>query len=121
MLDDVGLIVNVVCFVVLILIFQNLFSGLRILFIYFGIKYLNLDLFCLIFFYLKYVNYQFNYYIDILILFQINVMVNKAVGKGYENDNYYIDIKFQFLGIENIYVMRVSFQKLLDGTFFFVY
>lgn len=43
-------------------------------------------------------------------------MANKAAGKGYENDNHYTDIKFQFLGIENIHVMRASLQKLLDGT-----
>lgn len=42
-------------------------------------------------------------------------MANKAAGKGYENDNHYTDIKFQFLGIENIHVMRASLQKLLDG------
>lgn len=46
---------------------------------------------------------------------QINAMANKAAGKGYENDNHYTDIKFQFLGIENIHVMRASLQKLLDG------
>lgn len=45
---------------------------------------------------------------------KINAMANKAAGKGYENDNHYTDIKFQFLGIENIHVMRASLQKLLD-------
>lgn len=48
-------------------------------------------------------------------------MANKAAGKGYENDNHYTDIKFQFLGIENIHVMRASLQKLLDGTSLSVY
>ena len=46
---------------------------------------------------------------------QINAMANKAAGKGYENENFYSDIKFQFLGIENIHVMRNSLQKLIDG------
>ena len=44
-------------------------------------------------------------------------MANKAAGKGYENENFYSDIKFQFLGIENIHVMRNSLQKLIDGRF----
>ena len=47
--------------------------------------------------------------------FQINAMVNKAAGKGYENENFYSNIKFQFLGIENIHVMRGSLQKLQEG------
>ena len=42
-------------------------------------------------------------------------MANKAAGKGYENENFYANIKFQFLGIENIHVMRSSLQKLMDG------
>ena len=42
-------------------------------------------------------------------------MANKAAGKGYENENNYANIKFYFLGIENIHVMRTSLQKLLDG------
>ena len=45
-------------------------------------------------------------------------MANKAAGKGYENDNHYTDIKFQFCGIENIHVMRASLQKLMDGEAF---
>ncbi|XP_071086998.1 phosphatidylinositol-3,5-bisphosphate 3-phosphatase MTMR6-like isoform X1 [Haliotis cracherodii] len=45
---------------------------------------------------------------------KINAMANKAAGKGYENENFYSNIKFQFLGIENIHVMRSSLQKLLD-------
>ena len=47
--------------------------------------------------------------------FQINAMANRAAGKGYENEAFYSDIKFQFLGIENIHVMRSSLQKLTDG------
>lgn len=46
---------------------------------------------------------------------QINAMMNRASGKGYENENFYTDIKFQFMGIENIHVMRASLQKLLEG------
>jgi myotubularin-related protein 6/7/8 len=41
-------------------------------------------------------------------------MANKAAGKGFENENYYSDIKFYFCGIENIHVMRNSLQKLID-------
>lgn len=44
-------------------------------------------------------------------------MVNKAQGKGYENEIYYENIKFHFFGIENIHVMRGSLQKLIDGLF----
>ncbi len=42
-------------------------------------------------------------------------MVNKAQGKGYENEIFYDNIKFHFFGIENIHVMRGSLQKLMDG------
>lgn len=42
-------------------------------------------------------------------------MANKAAGKGYENENFYDNIKFFFFGIENIHVMRGSLQKLLEG------
>ena len=49
--------------------------------------------------------------------FQINAMANKAQGKGYENEAFYSDIKFQFIGIENIHVMRGSLQKLIDGMY----
>ena len=54
-----------------------------------------------------------------LLFLQINAMANKAAGKGYENENFYSDIKFQFLGIENIHVMRNSLQKLIDGELSF--
>jgi myotubularin-related protein 6/7/8 len=30
-------------------------------------------------------------------------MANRAAGKGYENENFYENIKFQFCGIENIH------------------
>nr|XP_027195785.1 myotubularin-related protein 6-like [Dermatophagoides pteronyssinus] len=46
---------------------------------------------------------------------RINAMVNKAQGKGYENEVYYENIKFHFFGIENIHVMRGSLQKLIDA------
>ena len=46
---------------------------------------------------------------------QINAMANKVGGKGYENENFYENIKFHFFGIENIHVMRGSLNKLLDG------
>lgn len=42
-------------------------------------------------------------------------MANRAAGKGYENEDNYCNIKFQFIGIENIHVMRNSQQKLIDG------
>ena len=43
-------------------------------------------------------------------------MANRAAGKGYENENFYTNIKFHFLGIENIHVMRNSQSKLLEGS-----
>jgi len=51
-----------------------------------------------------------------MFIFQINAMANRAAGKGYENENFYENIKFQFIGIENIHTMRSSLQKLLEGT-----
>ena len=53
--------------------------------------------------------------------FQINAMANRAAGKGYENENFYANIKFQFLGIENIHVMRSSLQKLIEGLYQIIY
>ncbi|KAK7899490.1 hypothetical protein WMY93_020343 [Mugilogobius chulae] len=38
----------------------------------------------------------------------------QSAGKGYENEDNYSNIKFQFLGIENIHVMRNSQQKMLE-------
>ena len=46
-------------------------------------------------------------------------MANRAAGKGYENTEFYENVEFQFLGIENIHVMRQSLQKLVYGTFYF--
>lgn len=43
-------------------------------------------------------------------------MANRAAGKGYENEDNYANIRFRFMGIENIHVMRNSLQKLLEGT-----
>uniref|UniRef100_A0A8C5UKH2 Myotubularin related protein 6 n=1 Tax=Microcebus murinus TaxID=30608 RepID=A0A8C5UKH2_MICMU len=45
---------------------------------------------------------------------QLNAMANRAAGKGYENEDNYSNIRFQFVGIENIHVMRSSLQKLLE-------
>ncbi|TRZ19411.1 hypothetical protein HGM15179_007739 [Zosterops borbonicus] len=41
-------------------------------------------------------------------------MANRAAGKGYENEDNYENIRFKFIGIENIHVMRSSLQKLLE-------
>lgn len=46
---------------------------------------------------------------------KINAMANRAAGKGYENEQYYISAKFHFFAIENIHVMRASLNKLLDA------
>ncbi|KAM4662129.1 phosphatidylinositol-3,5-bisphosphate 3-phosphatase MTMR8 [Discoglossus pictus] len=45
---------------------------------------------------------------------KLNAMANRAAGKGYENEDHYPKIHFQFIGIENIHVMRSSLQKLLE-------
>ncbi|XP_055784238.1 myotubularin-related protein 6-like [Salvelinus fontinalis] len=45
---------------------------------------------------------------------KLNAMANRAAGKGYENEDNYSNIRFQFVGIENIHVMRTSLQKLLE-------
>ena len=42
-------------------------------------------------------------------------MANRAAGKGYENVENYDNVKFQFIGIENIHKMRESLQKMLEG------
>lgn len=41
-------------------------------------------------------------------------MANRAAGKGYENELFYENTKFHFLGIENIHIMRASLQKLIE-------
>lgn len=48
---------------------------------------------------------------------QLNAIANRAAGKGYENEDNYSNIKFQFVGIENIHVMRNSQQKMLEGNY----
>ncbi|CAG0918631.1 unnamed protein product [Notodromas monacha] len=46
---------------------------------------------------------------------KINAMANRAAGKGYENKNFYENIQFLFLPIENIHVVRNSLSKLNDA------
>ncbi|KAM6140397.1 LOW QUALITY PROTEIN: phosphatidylinositol-3,5-bisphosphate 3-phosphatase MTMR6 [Pterocles gutturalis] len=46
---------------------------------------------------------------------KLNAMANRAA-EGYENEDNYSNIRFQFVGIENIHVMRSSLQKLLEVT-----
>ncbi|KAM9313819.1 myotubularin-related protein 7b isoform 2-T2 [Pholidichthys leucotaenia] len=48
------------------------------------------------------------------VLQMLNAMANRAAGKGYENEDHYTNIKLQFIGIENIHVMRSSQQKIVD-------
>lgn len=45
---------------------------------------------------------------------KINAMANRAAGKGYENEAFYENIKFHFLGVENIHVMRHSLLKVVE-------
>ncbi|XP_063768362.1 myotubularin-related protein 6 isoform X2 [Eleginops maclovinus] len=45
---------------------------------------------------------------------KLNALANRAAGKGYENEDNYSNIRFQFVGIENIHVMRTSLQKMLE-------
>ncbi|CAB1327167.1 unnamed protein product [Coregonus sp. 'balchen'] len=45
---------------------------------------------------------------------KLNAMANRAAGKGYENEDHYTNVKLQFIGIENIHVMRNSQQKIID-------
>ncbi|XP_075870610.1 myotubularin-related protein 7b isoform X3 [Nelusetta ayraudi] len=45
---------------------------------------------------------------------KLNAMANRAAGKGYENEDHYTNIKLQFIGIENIHVMRNSQQRIID-------
>lgn len=50
-----------------------------------------------------------------LFLLQINAFANRAAGKGYENEAFYENIKFHFLGVENIHVMRNSLTKIIES------
>ncbi|XP_031415476.1 myotubularin-related protein 7b isoform X2 [Clupea harengus] len=45
---------------------------------------------------------------------KLNAMANRAAGKGYENEDHYTNLKLQFIGIENIHVMRNSQQRIVD-------
>ncbi|XP_078401538.1 phosphatidylinositol-3,5-bisphosphate 3-phosphatase MTMR6 [Cetorhinus maximus] len=45
---------------------------------------------------------------------KLNALANRAAGKGYENEDNYSNIRFQFVGIENIHVMRASLQKVSE-------
>lgn len=47
---------------------------------------------------------------------RVNAYANKAAGKGFENESFYENIKFNFFGIENIHVMRSSLAKLLEAS-----
>ncbi|XP_067580500.1 myotubularin-related protein 8 isoform X3 [Pseudorca crassidens] len=47
--------------------------------------------------------------------YELNAMANRAAGKGYENEGNYANIRFRFIGIENIHVMWSSLQKLLEA------
>lgn len=44
-------------------------------------------------------------------------MANRAAGKGYENEAFYENIKFHFLGVENIHVMRNSLSKVIESKY----
>lgn len=48
-------------------------------------------------------------------IIQINQMVNKAQGKGYEDERNYTNMRLVTFDIDNIHVMRQSQQKLLEG------
>ncbi|KAM5290345.1 phosphatidylinositol-3,5-bisphosphate 3-phosphatase MTMR8 [Glossophaga mutica] len=55
---------------------------------------------------------QFMYIIDTRP--RLNALANRIAGKGYENEDYYANTRFRFMGIENIHVMRSSLQKLVE-------
>uniref|UniRef100_UPI00358F82D2 myotubularin-related protein 7-like isoform X1 n=2 Tax=Myxine glutinosa TaxID=7769 RepID=UPI00358F82D2 len=46
---------------------------------------------------------------------KINALANRAAGKGYENEDNYTDVRFRFVGIDNIHVMRSTLQRLLEA------
>lgn len=48
-------------------------------------------------------------------------MANRAAGKGYENEAFYENIKFHFLGVENIHVMRNSLLKVVESKLIVLY
>ena len=45
-----------------------------------------------------------------------NAYANAAMGKGFESTENYLNCRREFLGIENIHVMRDSLGAMLDGT-----
>ena len=51
---------------------------------------------------------------------QLNAMANRAAGKGYENEDHYTNLKLQFIGIENIHVMRNSQQRIVDSKSYII-
>ena len=61
--------------------------------------------------------YRFFVYVFVINLrcLQMNAYANRVQGKGFENTDNYENIKYLFLGIDNIHVMRSSLNKLLDG------
>lgn len=52
------------------------------------------------------------------VFLKINAVVNRAAGKGYENEVHYENMQFKFCPIENIHVMRSSLQKLIESSRF---
>ncbi|KAF3825936.1 hypothetical protein GH733_006763 [Mirounga leonina] len=44
---------------------------------------------------------------------KLNAMANRAAGKGYENEDNYSNIRFQFVGIENIHAIMVENASVL--------
>ena len=51
----------------------------------------------------------------------MNAYANRVQGKGFENTDNYENIKYHFLGIDNIHVMRNSLSKLLEGKSYLLY
>ncbi|KAJ5072830.1 myotubularin-related [Anaeramoeba ignava] len=47
-----------------------------------------------------------------------NAVANRAKGGGFENSEGYSEFKIQFLGIDNIHVMRDSLNKLFHSSFY---
>lgn len=45
-----------------------------------------------------------------------NAMAQTAMGAGTENSDNYYNCKLAYLGIENIHVVRDSFNKMFDGN-----
>ncbi|KFD67174.1 hypothetical protein M514_11696 [Trichuris suis] len=45
---------------------------------------------------------------------KINAMVNKATGKGFEDERNYNNVRYHFFAVENIHAVRTSLQKMLD-------